>query len=151
MSKILNLTFNTIEEYKVPNSQINQFFKTNIEKIRIYNTTDNFPSENPNKSDLFPIYKNILEKSDLKNYISMLCMISQKIHKITYKIKSKVIGQRINFNINEKFIKADLYTDISNAKESKNLFCLKLLFKYYPYFCKILYFFIQIFENFNWE
>ena len=77
----------------------------------------------------------------------MLIMIIQKIHGITLKIKSETKRLRINFSINNQNIKAFLETDIKNAKETKNLFCLKLLFENYPYFCKNLYDCIDKIDN----
>ena len=111
--------------------------------MKIYNTSNNFPSENENKSDLFKIYKKILEKSDLKNYISMLNIIIQKIHKIDINIENEKKGLKIIYKINQRFCKAFLETDVKNSKETKNLFCLKLLYENFPYFCKVLYYYVH--------
>ena len=143
MSKTSNYAQSSIENYQKSDSQIKDFFTKEIKKIRIYKTSDNFPLENPKKSDLFPIYKEILEKSDGKNYITMLIMIIQKIHKINLKIKSESNELRMIFKINEKNIKGFLETDLNCVKETKNLFCLKLLVKYYPFFCRFFYFYIH--------
>ena len=146
MSKCLN--FHSIINYQKDTNKIKNHFEKKI-NIEIIASEDNFPKENPNKSIAFNIYKEIINKEIINNYEKMLIMIIEKTEKTDLKImKSKNYKKKIEIEKNEKNIYAFLET---KKNVSKNIFCLKLLLKYYPFFCKNLYYYVNevLYKNFN--
>ena len=140
------LTFDRIKNYKIPDSQMKEFF---TKDQRNNNSTNNFPRENQKEFKIFPIYKNLVENPDLdlNDYIKMLWIIIQKKpYKINLDIKIKFNTSKMIIRINENDM---IFLNKNIVQETKNLFCLNLLIKNYPFFCKTLYYYIHEILNLN--
>ena len=125
----------------LPYSTIKTYYLQKTLKMKIYSSSSSIIPESKSYKTLFKIYSKIILKTDNRNFITMFCQIIQKVEKITLSIKCYPNGLRMNFKINERFLKASLCTDVNGAKESKGLFCLRLMVKYFPFFCRMLFFF----------
>ena len=131
-----------MDSSKISDIQINSYFQNIIDIIP--SPKESFFPEKTDKSEIFPVYKKIIKNhAPEKDYISMLSFITQKIYKLTFQITNTLISNesKIIYVINKKPLRAHFVTCVNSAKRNLNLFILKKLFQYYPFFCRMLFFY----------